>query len=77
MKDLNINIFPVTAYQEALLLFSEINEGNISYNVINKFLISDNINLEKLENALNEVIARHEILRTIYLKTDSKYMQKV
>lgn len=57
--------------QERLLRLSQIEEINIAYNISYAYLFSGPINKQSLELAYLSLIDRHEILRTIFVETDS------
>lgn len=63
---------PLSYEQERLWFFSQLEGGNPFYNISFAALIQGKLNTQALENSINEVISRHEILRSSYLNIDGK-----
>ncbi|MGE5431355.1 MAG: amino acid adenylation domain-containing protein [Syntrophomonadaceae bacterium] len=71
------NIIPLSFAQERLWFLDQLNPGNIAYNVPEAMRIFGKINAEMLEESLNIITRRHEILRTIFLSDEGKPYQKI
>ncbi|MDY6900225.1 MAG: condensation domain-containing protein, partial [Cyanobacteriota bacterium] len=79
------NIFPRKNNQEAPLSFSQqqmwfLNQfepGNPAYNRPTNISLTGTINVAVLEKSLNEIIRRHEILRTSFEEINGKPFQKI
>ncbi|NEN97055.1 MAG: non-ribosomal peptide synthetase, partial [Moorea sp. SIO3I7] len=52
--------------QERLWFLNQLNPGDTNYNVVHNFRISGILNVSILEQSLNEIIRRHEVLRTTF-----------
>jgi len=58
---------PLSLFQERLWLLNQKNRKDLSYNIPVAFLIEGALNVSALEKSLNEIIARHETLRTRFV----------
>lgn len=63
--------------QEQLLLINEINPESHEYNIPGGFEFTGEINLPAMKRAWEQVILRHEILRTQFVKEDSSAYQLI
>ncbi|TGV30039.1 non-ribosomal peptide synthetase, partial [Mesorhizobium sp. M00.F.Ca.ET.186.01.1.1] len=61
------NIYPLTPMQEGMLFHSLLDEGSESYFEQMRFTIKGLIDPAILEQSLNALIERHDILRTVFL----------
>lgn len=61
----------VTRGQESLWLIDKLGGGSPQYNLGSLFTIKGDIDVEALRSALNEIIARHSILRTNYIECEN------
>ncbi|WP_186644141.1 non-ribosomal peptide synthetase [Fluviispira vulneris] len=70
-KQNNVNIEEqrLSFAQERLWFIEKLSEGMNSYNVPMLYQLNSNINLDSLSRSLQEVISRHEILRTVIKET--------
>jgi len=69
--------YPVTKEQLSMYLSYEINPESIGFNVPCAYLIKGKLKKEQLEKAFKDLINKHEILRTSFVKVDGKVMQKI
>lgn len=60
------NIYDLTAMQEGMLFHAIYNDSQ-AYIEITDITVSGELNIEVLERTFNEIIRRHDILRTIFL----------
>ena len=63
--------------QKRLWLIDKINNGSPEYNIAMSFKVEGNFDLTIAEQALNKIIERHQILRTIYAEKDADIFQVV
>src|ERR1700749_5032003 len=63
--------------QQRLWLLDQIEPGNAAYNISKLFRLTGRLNLLALERALNEIIRRHESLRTTFTIEDGRPLQVV
>ncbi|HWM65642.1 MAG TPA: condensation domain-containing protein [Steroidobacteraceae bacterium] len=72
-----ITDFPCSVAQERFWLLDRLEPGNASYNVAVRWRLEGRIATELLEEAWQEIIARHEVLRSHFLEVDGKPIQRV
>ena len=70
-------IFPTTLAQQALWFLDRLEPGNPAWNIAVRFRIAGQLDVPTLELALNEIVRRHEILRTTFSFIDHAPMQIV
>jgi hypothetical protein len=58
--------FPVTLAQESLWYLDQLEPGNPAWNIAVRFRLKGPLDVSILEKAVNEVVSRHEILRTTF-----------
>jgi len=68
--------YPVSSAQKRMYIISKI-ENNTAYNLSEAIIITGTIDTRKVEEALNGLIKRHEILRTSYDMVDGEIVQKI
>lgn len=61
--------YPLSYSQERLWFLEQFEHGNHIYNIPRVYRLSDNANVDFLNDSLNKVVCRHEILRS-FIKTD-------
>ena len=64
--------FPCSVAQERFWLLDRLEPGNPAYNVAVRWRLEGEVSSELLESAWNEILARHEILRTRFLEVDGR-----
>ena len=71
-------LYPMSSHQERIWFMCQYDDhANSSYNVPILLKLSGHINLEYLEASINEIIRRHEALRTSFLFDNGELWQKV
>jgi len=68
---------PLSFAQERLWFLDQLNPNNSSYNIPTAARVSGPIKLDVLERALNEVLRRHEVLRTTFQAEQGKPFQVI
>jgi len=68
---------PLSFVQQRLWLLDQLSPGSAAYNIPFPFRISGPLNSRALERSIEDVIARHEILRTIFPNVDGQPVQKI
>src|SRR5690349_452608 len=63
------NIAPLSFAQQRLWFLDQLEPRNAFYNVARRVRIKSPLNYEALEHAINELVARHEVLRTVFQAT--------
>lgn len=66
---------PASLAQERLLLLNEREPGNPTWNVAVRFMLDGAVDPTLLEDALHQVVDRHEILRTSFARHDEHWVQ--
>ncbi|GMQ63594.1 amino acid adenylation domain-containing protein [Vallitalea maricola] len=69
--------YPASSVQKRLFILEEIEELGTSYNMPAAIKIKGRINIKNIENALNMVVSKHEILRTVFNMVDGEVVQEV
>lgn len=68
--------YEVSSSQKRVWLIDKMG-GGVAYNMPIVLQMDGDLDIKKLENAFNNIISRHEILRTIFITIDDKPKQKV
>ena len=69
--------FPISLAQRRLWFLDQLLPGNPAYNITLALRISGSLNATAVERALNEIVARHESLRTTFDRQSSEPVQIV
>jgi amino acid adenylation domain-containing protein len=69
--------YPISFAQERLWVLTNFGEASSAYNMPAAFRIKGNLDVKKLEAAFKQVIAKHEILRTVFTEQDAKPVQVI
>src|SRR5688572_3542864 len=70
-------LFPPSYGQERLWILEQMNPLSVAYNVLLAMEIKGRLNIEVLEKTLQEIIQRHESLRTVIGVLDENPMQMI
>ena len=68
---------PVSFVQERLWFIDQLEPGSHAYNVPTALRLEGALEVATLERALNEIVRRHEVLRTTFRYLDGKLLQVV
>ncbi|MCG3161077.1 MAG: Linear gramicidin synthase subunit D [Acidobacteria bacterium] len=68
---------PLSFAQERLWFLDQLTPGAASYNIAEAYRLSGPLNVDALERSLNEIVRRHEALRTTFATVDSRPVQMV
>ncbi len=68
---------PLSFAQERLWFLDQLTSGGASYNIAEAYRLSGPLNLAALEQSLNEVVRRHEVLRTTFATVDARPVQVI
>ncbi|WPV65667.1 non-ribosomal peptide synthetase [Chitinophaga sp. LS1] len=69
--------YPVSDGQRRMWVMDKMGDLKGAYNLGSYFVLDESIQPAMLEEAINSVIARHEILRTIFRETDEDQLSQV
>jgi len=72
-----IFIFPVSYAQKALWLMSRFEPLSAAYNIATAFRLTGTLDVDVLERCLNEIVRRHEVLRTTTAMIEERLVQIV
>ncbi|WP_220388801.1 non-ribosomal peptide synthetase [[Flexibacter] sp. ATCC 35208] len=62
--------YPLSSSQRRLWLLSQLENGNVAYNIPGVYVFIGELHLASLNFAFNELIQRHEILRTVFRENE-------
>ncbi len=68
---------PLSFAQERLWFFDKFQPGNPAYNISSAFSVSGHLNVMAMEQALGELVRRHEVLRTTFPLLENRPIQKI
>ncbi|MEN9869338.1 MAG: hypothetical protein RLZZ171_321, partial [Cyanobacteriota bacterium] len=71
------SIYPLSFAQARLWFLDRLKTGNPAYNISFAVRIAGRLEVERLENCINQVISKHEILRTSFSTADGKPVQVI
>jgi amino acid adenylation domain-containing protein len=69
--------YPISFMQERLWVLTRFEEASRAYNMPAAFRVKGTLDLQKLELAFQQVIRRHEILRTVFAEKSGKPVQVI
>ncbi|WP_456441214.1 condensation domain-containing protein, partial [Caldithrix abyssi] len=73
----NANRFPLSFSQQRLWFLDRLEPGSPLYNIPSILRIKGDLNIKALEKSLNEVIKRHEVLRTTFAEENGHPLQVI
>jgi len=73
----DILCFPAAMAQEAFYFLERLRPGATPFNIAVRFRIEGEVDLTLIERAMNEIVARHESLRTHFEEEDGELLQVV
>jgi amino acid adenylation domain-containing protein len=68
---------PLSFAQNRLWFLDQLQPGNSAYNIFDAIRLKGSLNLTALEQSINEIIRRHEILRTKFIAVDGQPVQVI
>lgn len=72
-----VYVFPLSYAQRRLWIIQKMEAQSAAYNIPFYRRLTGNLNFKALERSLNEIVRRHEILRTIFPEKDGEPVQEV
>ncbi len=69
--------FPLSFGQQRLWFIEQLRPGNVAYNISSAVRLSGRLDLDALARALDEILRRHEVLRTTFATRDALPVQIV
>ncbi|HEX7771710.1 MAG TPA: condensation domain-containing protein, partial [Pyrinomonadaceae bacterium] len=73
----DVNLFPTSIDQERLWFIEQLQPGNAAYNIFTASRIKGPLDVAVMERVVNELIARHEVVRTTFTVVDDQPMQVI
>jgi amino acid adenylation domain-containing protein len=68
---------PLSFAQERLWFLDRLNPGDPAFHVVSAIRFRGHLDISSLERSLNEIVRRHEVLRTVFPLRDDKPVQKI
>ena len=68
---------PTSFGQTALWFYEQLEPGSPAYNLPSVYGLSGELDAQLLEKSINQIIARHEVLRTVFETVDGQPVQKI
>ena len=68
---------PLSFAQQRLWFLDQLEPGNPFYNISRSVRLKGSLNVAALEQSLNEIVRRHEVLRTSFTDVDGHPVQKI
>ena len=73
----DVFVLPTSVAQRGFWYLDQLEPGNPAYNIAVRFRLQGKLRIAELERALNEIVRRHESLRTVIAVVDGVPMQVV
>lgn len=73
----DVFVFPVSLAQQRLWFMDQLEPGSVAYNSAYAHRLSGPLKLTALEQGLNEIIQRHEVLRTTFEAVEGRPVQVI
>ena len=70
-------IVPASLAQQRFWLLEQLGQGSGAFNIPIRWLLKGEINPDQMERAFNELIQRHDILRTTLIQVEGQPMQRI
>src|SRR6185437_13257492 len=70
-------LFPCTIVQRTCWLLDQMSPGTAANNIAVRFVLTGPLQPSILEDAFNEIVRRHEIMRTRFVARDGEPMQSI
>ncbi len=76
-KHLDAGALPLSFAQQRLWFLDQLTQGSVMYNISNAVSLTGQLNRLALEQALSEIVRRHEVLRTTFATIDGQPVQVI
>ncbi|GAB1539219.1 hypothetical protein NUACC21_18850 [Scytonema sp. NUACC21] len=76
-EEAEVFVFPTSFAQQRLWFLDRLAPGNPFYNVSTALRLTGSLNLGALKQAFNEIVTRHETLRTVFVMVDGQPVQAI
>ncbi|MFF0146088.1 non-ribosomal peptide synthetase [Amycolatopsis sulphurea] len=71
------NVVPATSAQVGLWYLAQVEEMGAAYSIVDCLVFGRDIDVDRLEECLSDLVARHAALRTTFARTDGQLVQRV
>jgi amino acid adenylation domain-containing protein len=71
------NTFPLSFAQQRLWFLEQLTPGNFTYNILAGLRLTGTLDASSLERSLNELVKRHEVLRTAFKTINGQPVQAI
>jgi amino acid adenylation domain-containing protein len=71
------NFFPLSFAQQRLWFLDQLEPGNTAYNLSQTIRLVGKLNVIAFQQSLNEIVRRHEVLRTTFITIDGQPQQAI
>ncbi|MBD2533802.1 amino acid adenylation domain-containing protein [Nostoc flagelliforme FACHB-838] len=71
------NFFPLSFAQQRLWFLDQLESGNTAYNLSQTIRLVGKLNVIAFQQSLNEIVRRHEVLRTTFITIDGQPQQAI
>jgi len=71
------NTFPLSFAQQRLWFFEQLNPGNFTYHILAAVRLTGTLDATSLDRSLNELVKRHEVLRTAFKTINGQPVQAI
>ena len=71
------NTFPLSFAQQRLWFLEQLTPGNFTYNILAGLRLTGTLDARSLERSLNELVKRHEVLRTAFKTINGQPVQAI
>lgn len=69
--------YPLSAAQSRMYTLYLLDQKSVAYNLPSATLIKGPLNQERLKQAFKKLVARHEILRTVFVERENQFVQLI
>ncbi|MCT2347249.1 condensation domain-containing protein, partial [Niallia taxi] len=69
--------YPVSSVQKRMYMLNKIEPESLNYNISTAIRLEGQVNIERLKNSVNNIIKRHESLRTYFDEVNGTVVQKI
>ena len=70
-------LLPLSYSQQRLWFLDQLDPGSFTYNLFSAYRLEGDLNVAALEQSFNEIVRRHEVLRTVFKSEDGNPVQVV
>jgi amino acid adenylation domain-containing protein len=68
---------PASFGQRALWFHDQLEPGSCAYNLVFSYRFSGELDVQLMEQSINQIVARHEVLRTVFEAVDGRPVQNI